>query len=250
MRSDMAKVIVERPRKRGWAWNKPKGYQRRLNRLLDDAPPIREGIKDRWQDHTKILNEHFGPLRRYLDSQVGRPWDKVFSEICANINHNSAVQDHVRDHVEDYVVTCVILIDGVPCYGSGGMAHGQPLREMCWRRSPWYVCPRTGLLKRIPTRPRRRKKPAEKQTMPLFIPVIEVLQCRYLDEAWHLITLKPLPAFPDHCSDWDVVLNLRVAKIDTVTAHRNYGALVYAAGKRRLAKRELRNYPIPVDRWT
>ena len=30
MRADMAKVIVERPRLKGWAWNKPKGYQRQL----------------------------------------------------------------------------------------------------------------------------------------------------------------------------------------------------------------------------
>jgi hypothetical protein len=85
--------------------------------------------------------------------------------------------------------------------------------------------------------------------MPLFIPVSEELQCRHLDGAWHLISLKPLPAVRDRCSDWDVVLNRRVAEIDVVTARRNYGAAVYAAGKRQLAKRELRNYPIPVDRW-
>ena len=56
-------------------------------------------MKRRHQGHTKWLNEHLGPLRRYLDSQVGRPWDKVFSEICAHIDRSSAVQDHVRDHV-------------------------------------------------------------------------------------------------------------------------------------------------------
>jgi hypothetical protein len=147
MRSDMAKVIVERPRVPGWEGSKPKGCQRKLHRLRDDGPPIREGMKARWRGGTKSLNEHLGPLRRYLNSQVGRPWDKVFSEICVHINRNSAVQDHVRDHV-------------------------------------------------------------------------------------------------------DVVLNRPVAEIDTVTARRHYGATVYAAGKRRLAKSELRNYPIPVDRWT
>jgi hypothetical protein len=247
MRSDMAKVIVERPRVLGWAGRKPKGYQRQLHRLRDDGPPIREGMKARWQGGTKILNEHLGPLRRYLNSQVGRPWDKVFSEICANINRNSAVQDHVRDHVADYVVTCVILVDGVPCDGGGGRGHGQPLRDMPWR--PWYVCPRTGLLQRIPTRARRRKNRTRKNDRPLFIPFGEGFQCRYLDGAWHLIILKPLPVLRDRSPAWDVVLNRRVAEIDTVMAHRHYGAMVYAAGKRRLAKKELRNYPIPVDRW-
>src|SRR5438093_916993 len=49
MRADMAKVIVERPRKKGRAWNKPKGYPRRLRQFGEDGPPCREGIKARWQ---------------------------------------------------------------------------------------------------------------------------------------------------------------------------------------------------------
>ena len=57
----------------------------------------------------KSLNEHLGPLRRYLSSQVGRPWDKVYAEICAHISVDSAVQDHVRDHVFDYVTVDVLF---------------------------------------------------------------------------------------------------------------------------------------------
>jgi hypothetical protein len=136
MRADMAKVIVERPRVKGWSGNKPKGYQRRMRRYGEEGPPCREGIRDRWQGGGKYLNEHLGPLRRYLDSQVGRPWDKVFSEICAHIDRNSAVQDHVRDHVAQYVCVHVLLIDGVPCAGEGGFAYGRPLHELCRRRWP------------------------------------------------------------------------------------------------------------------
>src|SRR5947209_8125144 len=142
MRADMAKVIVERPRKKGGSFHKPKGYQRRLRRFGEEGPPCREGIKARWQNQTKSLNEHLGPLRRYLDKQVGRPWDKVFSEICAHIDRSSAVQDHVRDHVEAYVTTHVLLIDGVPCNGEGSSSYGKPLHQFRYR--PWYVCPRTG----------------------------------------------------------------------------------------------------------
>ena len=156
MRADMAKVIVERPRKKGGAWNKPKGYQRRLRRHGEDGPPTREGIKARWQAHTKDLNEHLGPRRRYLDKQVGRPWDKVFSEICARIDRSSAVQDHVRDHVAEYIATHVILIDGVPCNGEGGKSYGKPLHQI--RSRPWYVCPRTGLLRRVSMPSRKRPR--------------------------------------------------------------------------------------------
>jgi hypothetical protein len=69
MRADMAKVIVERPRKKGCAWNKPKGYQRRLRRYGDDGPPVREGIKACWRGRLKYLNEHLGPLAK-LSSQA------------------------------------------------------------------------------------------------------------------------------------------------------------------------------------
>lgn len=37
MRADMAEVIVERPRKKGFAWNKPKGYRRQMRRRALDA---------------------------------------------------------------------------------------------------------------------------------------------------------------------------------------------------------------------
>src|SRR6266540_4244860 len=108
MRPDMSKVIVERPRLGSRDKGKAKGRKRELQREGLDSRRC-EGMK-RLKGGTKILNEHLGPLRRYLESQVGRPWDKVFSEICAHIDRNSPVQDHVRDHVEDYVTVHVLLI--------------------------------------------------------------------------------------------------------------------------------------------
>jgi hypothetical protein len=250
MRADMAKVIVERPRKKGRAWKKPKGYQRQMRRYGDDGPPSREGIKACWQDGAKFLNEHLGPLRRYLDKQVGRPWDKVFSEICAHIDRSSAVQDHVRDHVEDYVATHVFLVDGVPCNGEGGWTYGQPLHQFRYR--PWYVCPRTGLLRRVKKVSRKRKQPPKKESPPKFIPVSETLQCRFLGDAWHLVTLKPLPTLDRHrerCTDVDILLNLPAAKLTPEDARQHYGAQVYAVAQRRLARREQRQYPIPVRWW-
>lgn len=250
MRPDMAKVIVERPRKKGCAWNKPKGYQRHLHSYGEDGPPRREGIKTRWQGHTKYLNEHLGPLRRYLDSQVGRPWDKVFAEICTHIDRNSAVQDHVRDHVDGYVTVHVILIDGVPCNGEGGWHYGRPLHEL--RSRAWYVCPRTGLLRRVKVVARKRQRRQKQENPPPYLPVGKSLQCRFLDGAWHLITLKPLPT-PEwnrkRCKDWDILLNRPVTEITETDAKMHYGAAVYAVSKRRLAKRELSQYPIPVQLW-
>jgi hypothetical protein len=250
MRPDMAKVIVERPRYGSRIRGTPKGYRRALQRLADDGPPGHEGMKRRHRGGTKGLNEHLGPLRRYLDAQVGRPWDRVFSEICAHIDRASAVQDHVRDHVADYVVTHVVLIDGIPCSGEGARWHGRPLHQIPWRRWCWYVCPRTGILRRIKAPVRSRPGSPKRPDPPRFVRVSDSLQCRLIDGAWHVVTLRPLPLLRNRCRERDVVLERLVATIDSSMARTHYGADVYAAGMRRLARRELSQFPIPAHLWT
>lgn len=247
MRVDMAKVIVERPRKKGCAWKRPKGFSRQLQRHGLDFKK-REGIKRCWAGNTKYLNEHLGPLRRYLLSQVGRPWNKVFSEICANINRNSAVQDHVRDHVWDFVEVNAIEIDGVPCFGGGSRfgsrGYGMPLHSS-WRRNKLYVCPRTGILKKIKVpRSNTQKKPK----MPEYVRVDATHVCRYMKGAWYLVTLVMMPspasagvraqAFEDK------VLGRTLTRNQTLQV---YGVAGYGISSRLLGKKEMRQLPIPID---
>jgi hypothetical protein len=243
VRSDMAKVIVERPRFGSRDRGKPKGYKRRLTRFGADGPPIREGMKTRSLGGTKRLNEHLGPLRRYLNSQVGRPWDHIFSEICAHINRDSAVQDHVRDHIDDFVTTDVIVIDGIPCQGANGWRFGRPLHEgLPWRSL--YVCPHSGLLKRVKA---IKKLPDRRDPKPEFVKVSATEVCKYLAGVWHLVTVRPLPEDRSACRQRDVVLGRAVADIEPCLAFKHYGAAVYAVATRRLAQREIRQLPIPVD---
>jgi hypothetical protein len=244
----MAKVIVERPRYGSRTRGMAKGSRRALQRLTDEGPPAREGMKRRHRGGTKLLNEHLGPLRRYLDAQVGRPWDKVFSEICTHIDRASAVQDHVRDHVADYVAIHVLLIDGIPCSGEGDWNHGRPLHQM--GRRHWYVCPRTGLLRRVKVPVRSRQRPPKREDPPRFVRVSDSLQCHLIAGAWHVVSVKPLPLVRDGCQERDVVLDRPVATIDSAMARKHYGADLYAVGKRRLARRELSQFPIPMDLWT
>ena len=80
MRSDMAKVVTERPR-RGHG-NPSKKWGRRLGKNEHDAEdhgPTRAPIARRHQDgwNAKEFSDLLGPLRRYLRKQVGRPWNKV-----------------------------------------------------------------------------------------------------------------------------------------------------------------------------
>jgi hypothetical protein len=237
MRPDMAQVIIERPRG-GRRYKTPKGSRRRLQRGLD-AGPRREGMKRVWGGGTKSLNEHLGPLRRFLLGQVGRPWDQVFAEICEHLRVDSAVQDHVRDHVWDYVERNVIVVNGEPCFGAGWW-HGRPLRGS-WR--DLYVCPRSGLLKPVP---RYRRRMAVRPARPP-VRVGELSQCRWIRDAWHLVTLQPVPrgdAGVSRCVATDIVLGKRVSELGALRLRAEYGGSLFAVAMRQLARRELRSLPV------
>lgn len=105
MRADMYKVIVERPRRGG-------GFRDEMPAPVDlSDSPRQEGLRRRHRCR-KGLNENLSPLRRYLASQVGRPWDKVFSDICAGIDRRNTVQRHIHQHLEDFVAIRVYDVDG------------------------------------------------------------------------------------------------------------------------------------------
>lgn len=212
MRSDMAKVIVERPRL-GSRQKLAKGYFRRLRRIPMEELPCRESIFV-LKGHTRAFNEHLGPLRRYLRSQIGRPWNLVFSEICANIRVDSAVQSHVRDHVFGYVD-----LQG-------------PAVEPCGPKL-FYVCPRTGLLRASPLRGhRRRVRPIER------VAVDATREHRLIRGLWFDVELASLADAPRGA--WDFVLRLPAREVYPLLAHKTYGDQVYASRLRQLNKRELR----------
>ena len=131
MRDDMAKVIVERPR------IKPRKTPKGRKRPLEDLP-AREGMRrgHELRGDTKDLNENLAPLRRYLEKQVGRPWDKVYSEISAHLRADNIVQQHVRHHIKDFVA--VKPRRGLSDWRSSSRGG------LWWQKL--YVHPRTGLL--------------------------------------------------------------------------------------------------------
>ena len=178
----MAKVIVERPRIGSRLPHKGKGYDRRTAHLDGDDQPKRERMKLRG-GYGKCLNEHLSPLRRYLEKQVGKPWSKIFADVCRYLDRNSAVQDHVRDHLNDYVATRIVVINGQLCHAAS-YGIGRPLRSL------YYVCPRTGILKKNPS-PQQR-----------YFGKLDKLQVHFLDKntalvrhdaAWHIITIRGSP---------------------------------------------------------
>jgi hypothetical protein len=111
----MSKLIVERPRT-GRATAK---YKRRATvreatwAEREDAQATHESMKckkHRWQ--LKGLNENLAPFWRFLGGCVGRPWAKVYSEICEHVDRASAVQAHILQHVWDRVERNPVFRDG------------------------------------------------------------------------------------------------------------------------------------------
>jgi hypothetical protein len=184
MREDMSRVIVERPRIIDSMGRKAR------SRSLDDLPR-QEGMRrsQRERGGYKMLNENLAPLRRFLERQVGRPWDKVYSEIAERLRIDSTVQQHVRDHLRDFVATRP---------RRGICAWYTPRGESLWHQ-PLYVDPRDGILKRtdrLPEAKARRRRDAERSRRKPPTDRIELSSARELrrvDGIWYEITLAPLP---------------------------------------------------------
>lgn len=145
----MDKVLCERPR--GGA-RLPRRSRHRGP--IEDAPRFESTSRNR--GGTKRLSEHLGPLRRWLLRQTGRPWDDVYGELRSRISPRNAVQLHIWQHAQEYVARHVVLVDGWP-HDPIFVRYGRPTTRLHSRRHPVYVCPKTGILRRTPVTPRKRK---------------------------------------------------------------------------------------------
>ena len=134
MRDDSHKVIIERPRwgsrmrnlKTAWSAG---GYDPER----DYSPPAittRKIVR-------KAFSDRLGPLKRYLPTQVGRPWSKIEGEFRKSMDTTTIVGRHLWDHASRMVCQDVRMgADGRPF-----SLRGYPVRD-------FYVHPRTGLLLR------------------------------------------------------------------------------------------------------
>src|SRR5439155_15041135 len=147
MRSDMHKVVVERPR-----WNPGPGKHGRRANLSDELLPKFEGIK-RPHARRKGLTDLLGPLKRWLRSQVGRPWNDVYSEACAVIKPDSVIRAHIKTHLLEFVHRHTFLKDNEVWCFAGRWRHGEvPVGSVVSNWTPFYIHPETGLLCELPAR--------------------------------------------------------------------------------------------------
>ena len=175
MRSDMHKVIVERPRRLGSSWKNRKTALRlsasERSQAITDAEDYDSGHRRASSArHEKGLNENLAPLKRYLMAQVGRPWNKVYSEICRTIDTRSAIGLHVLQHVEDFIA--------VDTYIENGQVFERN-RRWFMRSRGLYVHPVTGII-RLPKR--RQSKPKRPELS--LVAVSEMFEYEKIDGLW------------------------------------------------------------------
>jgi hypothetical protein len=251
MRKDMSKVIVERPRTGG-------SYRRKGRTEVvrdDDGAPLRVRVASKPR-RTKSLNENLAPLRRFLESNAGRPWNKVRSEISAHLKPTSTVQQHVIDHLGDLVALDAELIDGelsvrrrfgraVPLATSGYRLYVHPKTGLLLKNAAW----RSWSTKRGETKAdialRRRDLGPLRQAHLLsdghwYDVVLEADPTRRetVRDARNLVTTRKIPlAFDDAIRD---------AGLSTLPPQQLYGRTgVHAVSLRRLTKAQRKTLDLP-----
>jgi hypothetical protein len=249
MRKDMAKVIVERPRS-GRSWPAKPGRTRVV--VDDDGEPLRASVREPKgrPQKTKSLNETLNPLRRYLESNVGRAWNKVYSEVSENLKPTSTVQQHVRDHIEDFVAVKTRMRAG-EIYATQRWGRSSKLSEM-WQ--PLYVHPRTGLLRKnthrkswnAKRREDAKRREAERAARMREISATKQLHC--FNGVWWEVTLAKIKLHRVKGANgrevWtqerfaDVVQRAKLSTLPLEELYAKPG--VYAAAKRQLGKPELK----------
>ena len=230
----MHKVVVERPR-----WNPGPGKQGRRANLPAELLPKFEGIK-RPHVQRKGLTDLLGPLKRWLHSQVGRPWNDVYSEACAVIKPDSIVRAHIKTHLLEFVERHTFMRDRSVCvldtWRGGGI---RPVTAKRFGRSAFYVHPETGLLREIKPVSRRDWQRAQREKrQQTFRWLDDRFALKQINGIWFACQFRAIP--PDGpFKAYDHALGQMVGRGGLV---RRDGVYLHCIAKRQLSRRELRRF--------
>lgn len=108
--------------------------------LDQEGEQLNESSNTLRRKRQKMRNSHFNALEHFLVRNVGRPWSKVYSEICASTDARSLLGAELRDFAQRSVaIKC--WPDGRKVMSHGG--YGRPCQV-----HGLYVHPKTGALLR------------------------------------------------------------------------------------------------------
>jgi hypothetical protein len=215
----MQKVIVEKERHGSWRKFHDHRHLKKFESKDIEEAPTQESMKIRhtvgYDSECKQLSDHLNPLKGYLRKACGRPYDKVYSEICSHIKLDSTQQRHIRGHVDGYVCLKAFERDRKiwveETGGRGFLKACKGYRDRYFDQSlgywivrdmqvcpiedsnfDFYVHPRTGILHEI-----KHKKKWSKQSPPPKLETLRKLDDRtelhLIDGIWYRIEFEPFP---------------------------------------------------------
>lgn len=185
MRRDMSKVVVERPRygssipSRKWSGR----IAAEPGSDYDDQPKFAPGgrVRQYGYEHRRFTDV-LGPLRRFLRSNLGRPWNKVYSELCENLDRRKVTGQHIFDHLRSEVAT--------DCFEG----QDRKVYQVRWNTDEvegFYVHPRTGLLLFAPRKSKREWKKEKLLAQAMNeVKLDREHSYRLIDENWFLVTYR------------------------------------------------------------
>ena len=233
----MHKVVVER--ERHGSSRKSRKWGRRLAYVpdadYDDQPKFVSSARRRqYSSDSKHFTDVLGPLEGFLRSNLGRPWDKVFSELRQGLDVRKVTGRHIFDHLKWMVETdCWIGPHRkVYAYPRGCEVFG------------FYVNPRTGLLCFVP-RPSARER--KKQRL-LRQEIDEIrLDCarsfKLVDGQWYFVKYEVVDVgrYESKRMMWDVIQRRQV--------QLSWGRHRVAVHKRQCNHEEVRKIRERITEW-
>lgn len=196
MRDDFAKVLVERPR---LGHERSFGEQRHRKNFKDNELYFggREPMKKRYDSYSdrKQFNEHLNPLRGWLRSVVGKPWDKSYSELRKKFDARSTINNHILEHLWWYVEKDAVLQDGKVVVLNTYSHEYEPISNST---SEYYICPKDGTLKRSNKKSfktiRRDRDSARAEAEARVFRVLDSTHHLHLmNGVWFVFEIKELP---------------------------------------------------------
>lgn len=220
MRKDMGKIITEKPRGGSGARNAKTAMSIKWQGHDGDYDIPQKQSSSRHRIHgynAKEFTDVLGPLYRYLDKQVGRPWNKVHSELCEVLDKRKLTHAHVFTHIDSYVEKDVYK-------GVDGKWHSRPYGGLIGDRyGGLYVHPKSGLI----CRQKIKETDKPKKDYELY-KIDNKNELRRVEGIWYLIKL-------------DMVL---VDKYDWKT-NKGYQKLeLREVAKKQLNSKELKQYDL------
>lgn len=225
MRQDFNKLLTERER---IGHSRCFGEVRHSKNLDTDdrkaeGSVTKQGMKHRHLrskgNGTKSFNENLNPLRNFIRDNVGRPWNKVYGEICQTFDKRKVINQHILQHLFQDVETDAKMVNGKVCTlntARGSRPYDpqtgkysdtvEGFYEARWvpvrddNRIKWYVHPVDGLLKlnkHRKTSKQLKDENARKREIDLrkvFKKINDLEELHKINGVWYVYTLKQRPA--------------------------------------------------------